>query len=102
MATGASQVVADHHVRVDRVSSKKKRVLLVVANPTTSTTLGWPVSRPEDHALAGRRRTHRARRQLRPERPVQGLRRPRWPLDHRPAAVSSRKVAQAVVEALGV
>jgi putative intracellular protease/amidase len=38
-----SQVVADHHMRVDRVSSKKKRVLLVVANPTTSTTLGWPV-----------------------------------------------------------
>jgi putative intracellular protease/amidase len=36
-------VVADHHMRVDRVSSKPKRVLIVVANPTTSTTLGWPV-----------------------------------------------------------
>jgi putative intracellular protease/amidase len=43
MAVEASQLVADHHMRVDRVSSKKKRVLLVVANPTTSTTLGWPV-----------------------------------------------------------
>lgn len=35
--------VADHHMRVDRVSSTPKRVLIVVANPTTSTTLGWPV-----------------------------------------------------------
>jgi len=43
MAEDASQVVADHHMRVDRVSSQKKRVLLVVANPTTSTTLGWAV-----------------------------------------------------------
>src|SRR5215472_9268695 len=30
-------------MRVDRVSSKPKRVLIVVANPTTSTTLGGPV-----------------------------------------------------------
>jgi len=30
-------------MRVDRLSSKPKRVLIVVANPTTSTTLGWPV-----------------------------------------------------------
>jgi putative intracellular protease/amidase len=36
-------LVADHHMRVDRVSSTPKRVLIVVANPTTSTTLGWPV-----------------------------------------------------------
>jgi putative intracellular protease/amidase len=34
---------AEHHVLVDLVSSTPKRVLLVVANPTTSTTLGWPV-----------------------------------------------------------
>ena len=34
---------ADHHMRVDRVSSQNKKVLIVVANPTTSTTLGWPV-----------------------------------------------------------
>jgi putative intracellular protease/amidase len=39
----ATAVVADHHMRVDRVSSKPKKVLIVVANPTTSTTLGWPV-----------------------------------------------------------
>src|ERR1700746_4005830 len=43
MAIDASQVFADHHMRVARVSSQKKRVLLVVATPTTSTTLGWPV-----------------------------------------------------------
>jgi putative intracellular protease/amidase len=38
-----SQIVTDHHMRVDRVSSAPKRVLVVVANPSTSTTLGWPV-----------------------------------------------------------
>jgi putative intracellular protease/amidase len=38
-----TQVVADHHMRVDTVSSRRKRVLIVVANPATSTTLGWPV-----------------------------------------------------------
>ena len=38
-----AQVVADHHMRVDRVSSTPKRVLIVVANPSTSTTMGWPV-----------------------------------------------------------
>ena len=38
-----AQGVADHHMRVDRVSSKPKRVLIVVANPSTSTTMGWPV-----------------------------------------------------------
>jgi putative intracellular protease/amidase len=37
------QVVADHHMRVDLVSSTAKRVLIVVANPSTSTTMGWPV-----------------------------------------------------------
>ena len=30
-------------MRVDRVSSKTMRVLIVVANPSRSTTLGWPV-----------------------------------------------------------
>ena len=34
---------AGHHALVDLVSSTPKRVLLVVANPTVSTTLGWPV-----------------------------------------------------------
>jgi putative intracellular protease/amidase len=43
MANDGSAVVADHHMRVDLVSSQPKRVLIVVANPTTSTTLGWPV-----------------------------------------------------------
>jgi putative intracellular protease/amidase len=43
MATNKTEVVADHHMRVDRVSSNPKQVLIVVANPTTSTTLGWPV-----------------------------------------------------------
>ncbi|MGN6167346.1 MAG: type 1 glutamine amidotransferase domain-containing protein [Solirubrobacteraceae bacterium] len=38
-----AQVVADHHMRVDMVSSAPKRVLIVVANPSTSSTLGWPV-----------------------------------------------------------
>ena len=43
MATDESAIVADHHMRVDLVSSRPKKVLIVVANPTTSTTLGWPV-----------------------------------------------------------
>jgi putative intracellular protease/amidase len=43
VATDKSAAVADHHMRVDRVSSRPKKVLIVVANPTTSTTLGWPV-----------------------------------------------------------
>src|SRR5438270_5937848 len=38
-----AQVVADHHMRVDVVSSTPKKVLIVVANPSTSTTMGWPV-----------------------------------------------------------
>jgi putative intracellular protease/amidase len=43
MATDKTEALADHHMRVDVVSSKPKRVLIVVANPATSTTLGWPV-----------------------------------------------------------
>jgi putative intracellular protease/amidase len=43
MATDETAVVADHHMRVDRVASRAKKVLIVVANPTTSPTLGWPV-----------------------------------------------------------
>ena len=38
-----AQAVADHHMRVDVVSSRPKKVLIVVANPSTSTTMGWPV-----------------------------------------------------------
>jgi putative intracellular protease/amidase len=37
------QMSADHHMRVDTVSSTPKRVLIIVANPTTATTVGWPV-----------------------------------------------------------
>jgi putative intracellular protease/amidase len=45
VAAVEGQVVAaaDHHMRVDLVSSRPKKVLLVVANPSMSTTLGWPV-----------------------------------------------------------
>ena len=38
-----AQAVADHHMRVDTVASTPKKVLIVVANPSTSTTMGWPV-----------------------------------------------------------
>ena len=38
-----SPVVADHRMRVDLIASTPKKVLIVVANPSTSTTLGWPV-----------------------------------------------------------
>src|SRR5437763_605523 len=38
-----AEVVADHHMRVDGISSRPKKVLIVVANPSTSTTMGWPV-----------------------------------------------------------
>ena len=43
MSEEQAQVVADHHMRVDVVSSTPKEVLIVVANPSTSTTMGWPV-----------------------------------------------------------
>jgi putative intracellular protease/amidase len=44
---GPSQVVADHHMRVDRTDSRPRKVLIVVANPATSTTLGWPAVRAD-------------------------------------------------------
>src|SRR5215831_25333 len=43
MRSDTSQQVADHHMRPDLVSTKRKRVLIVVANPTIATTVGWPV-----------------------------------------------------------
>jgi putative intracellular protease/amidase len=43
VAADESGPAADHRMRVDLVSSRLKMVLIVVANPTTSTTLGWPV-----------------------------------------------------------
>src|SRR5262249_3198844 len=39
----AVQRVAQHHEVVDVTTSKRPSVLMVVANPTTSTTTGWPV-----------------------------------------------------------
>jgi putative intracellular protease/amidase len=43
MGTDVRAVVAGHHMRVDFVSSRPKRVLIVVANPAVATTVGWPV-----------------------------------------------------------
>jgi putative intracellular protease/amidase len=43
MPVTEQQIVADHHMRVDTVSSTPRKVLIVVANPTTATTVGWPV-----------------------------------------------------------
>ena len=43
MPADTAQAVADHHLHVDLVETKPKKVLLVVANPSVSTTLGWPV-----------------------------------------------------------
>lgn len=43
MAAAKEQIVADHHMRVDTIASEPKKVLIVVANPTTATTVGWPV-----------------------------------------------------------
>ena len=43
MSQAQAQVVAGHHMRVDAVASTPKKVLIVVANPSTSTTMGWPV-----------------------------------------------------------
>jgi putative intracellular protease/amidase len=42
MSSSVSAPAADR-MSVDLVSSKPKKVLLVVANPSVSTTLGWPV-----------------------------------------------------------
>jgi putative intracellular protease/amidase len=44
--SGAASVaagVSSHHMAVDVVSSRPRRVLIVVANPTVSTNNGWPV-----------------------------------------------------------
>ena len=38
MSTDTRQVVTDHHMRVDRVGSTPKKVLIVVANPSVSST----------------------------------------------------------------
>ncbi|MGH3375265.1 MAG: type 1 glutamine amidotransferase domain-containing protein [Actinoallomurus sp.] len=33
----------DHHMRVDRLTDRRREILIVVANPTVSTNNGWPV-----------------------------------------------------------
>jgi putative intracellular protease/amidase len=43
MPATTGQPGADHHMRVDTVSSRTKNVVIVVSNPTTATTVGWPV-----------------------------------------------------------
>src|SRR5262249_52984147 len=43
MSATNAQIAADHHMRVDTVSSKPKKVLILVSNPTTATTVGWRV-----------------------------------------------------------
>lgn len=32
-----------HHATIDQITSQPRRILMVVANPSTSTTTGWPV-----------------------------------------------------------
>lgn len=43
MSVTSAETAADHHMRVDTVSTTPKKVLIVVANPTTATTVGWRV-----------------------------------------------------------
>lgn len=43
MSVTNAQVAADHYMRVDTVSTAPKKVLIVVANPATATTVGWRV-----------------------------------------------------------
>jgi hypothetical protein len=43
MDVDGAQLAADHRMQVDRISSKPKKVLIVVANPATATTVGWKV-----------------------------------------------------------
>src|SRR5262249_24130890 len=43
MSATNAPVAADHHMRVDTVSTKPKKVLILVANPTTAATVGWRV-----------------------------------------------------------
>jgi len=43
MSATTAQVAADHHMRVDTISTRPKKVLILVANPTTATTVGWRV-----------------------------------------------------------
>jgi putative intracellular protease/amidase len=41
--TTSAALTDTHHLRVDTVSDTPRKILIVVANPTTSTNNGWPV-----------------------------------------------------------
>jgi putative intracellular protease/amidase len=43
MSVTSARVASGHHMRVDTISTKPKKVLIVVANPTTATSVGWRV-----------------------------------------------------------
>jgi putative intracellular protease/amidase len=43
MSATEQRPITDHRMRVDRVSSQPKKVVIVVANPTRASTVGWPV-----------------------------------------------------------
>jgi putative intracellular protease/amidase len=43
MSATTQEIVADHHMRVDTISSTRKKVLIVVSNPAVATTVGWNV-----------------------------------------------------------
>jgi putative intracellular protease/amidase len=43
MSTDLAQLAADHHMQVDLVSQEPRRVLIIVANPSTASTVGWRV-----------------------------------------------------------
>jgi putative intracellular protease/amidase len=43
MTASDEQIVASHHMRVDAVSSRKKKALIVVSNPAVAPTVGWEV-----------------------------------------------------------
>jgi putative intracellular protease/amidase len=43
MSATNEQIVAGHRMQVDTVSSRPKKVLIVVSNPATATTVGWTV-----------------------------------------------------------
>ena len=42
-ATETVKTADDHREAIDVVRTKRPRVLMVVANPATATTTGWPV-----------------------------------------------------------
>jgi putative intracellular protease/amidase len=43
VSADATSLSSEHHVQPDLVSSTPRKVLIVVANPSVATTLGWPV-----------------------------------------------------------